>query len=524
LTEPYEKYPNSTAVFFYGTEYTYAEIETLSNKIANSLQQLGIRKGDAIGICLDNCAQYVPALFAILKAGAMVVQLSPLLTPRELLVLIKDSGARGVFTLDYLSPKFEAIKEDSDLEFVIVTSLYDSLPLNPFPCKPFGIPEGCLPMNRDDRVLRYTDILNNKAAFEPVPVDPKKDVAMLQYTSGTTGIPKGAMITHWNLSSYIRLMAIRDVMAEWGKDVYLVTLPMSHNFAITQTVILPLYIGGVSVIMVRFHPEETLKMIHHKRVNVLRGVPSMVSMCCHHPNVRQYDLSSIRHWTIGGAPVPQEVADDFRALTGVRVVEGYGLTETTSGIFGNEWYRDQKSRGFGYVLDQHDLRVIDKDTGKDVPIGQLGELWIKGPTVTIGYWKNPQATAESITDGWLHTGDIVVMHEDGMVQYVDRLKELIIVQGFNVYPTEVEDILYKHLGIMETAVIGIPDEKKGEAVLAVVKLKPGSTTTADEFLAYCKENLAPYKIPQAIRFVDDFPRTAAGKILKKELKKQFAQK
>jgi long-chain acyl-CoA synthetase len=247
-------------------------------------------------------------------------------------------------------------------------------------------------------------------------------------------------------------------------------------------------------------------------------------MCGQHPNLKNYDLSSLRHWTVGGAPVPQELADEFKSKTGVRVVEGYGLTETTSGIFANEWYRDQKHRGFGYILEQHDLQIVDPLTGQEVPIGQEGELCIKGPSVTIGYWNNPQATADVLTDGWFHTGDMVRMMEDGLVQYVDRLKEMIIVQGFNVYPTEVEDILYSHQAVMEVAVLGVPDPKRGEAVLAVVKLKPGQTVEAEDLIKFCKDNLAPYKIPGNILFVADFPRSAAGKIMKKELKKQYTER
>ena len=524
LTEPCEKYPHNRAIFFYGNEYTYSEIDALSNKLANSMSHLGIRKGDCIGVCMDNCPQYVSILFAILKVGATVVQLSPLLTSRELLVLINDSRSKAVFTLDYLFPKIETIMAESPLEFVVVSSLYDCLPREPFPCKPFAVPEGPIAIKNHPWSYTFTDFSKNRVAFDCPPIDAKRDVAMLQYTSGTTGVPKGAMISHWNLSSYIRLMSVRDTMVQWGEDIYLVTTPMSHNFAITQTVILPLFLGGTSVIMVRFHPEEFLKMVHNLRVNVTRGVPAMVSMCGQHPNLKNYDLSSLRHWTVGGAPVPQELADEFKSKTGVRVVEGYGLTETTSGIFANEWYRDQKHRGFGYILEQHDLQIVDPLTGQEVPIGQEGELCIKGPSVTIGYWNNPQATADVLTDGWFHTGDMVRMMEDGLVQYVDRLKEMIIVQGFNVYPTEVEDILYSHQAVMEVAVLGVPDPKRGEAVLAVVKLKPGQTVEAEDLIKFCKDNLAPYKIPGNILFVADFPRSAAGKIMKKELKKQYTER
>jgi len=516
--QSYQKYPDHTAIFFYGMEYTYAEVEALSNKMANTLIELGVKKGDHLGICMDNCPQYVVAMLAMFKVGATLVQISPLLAPPEILFILNDSNTLGVFTLDYLFPKIAGLKDQSSIGFIAVTSLYDCLPMKPFPCLPFILPENRLPIPKEDWVYDYRDMLNQKANFVPQVLDCKTDVAMLNYTSGTTGKSKGAMISHFNLSSYIRLITARDYKTEFGKDVYLVTMPMSHNFAITQTVIAPLYVGGKIVMMAKFHPDETLKLMHHCRVNVARGVPAMVSMCTHHPEVEKYDLSSLRHWTVGGSPVPEEVGQAFFRITGARVVEGYGLTESTSGIFTNEWYRDQEERGFGKVFQDHDLRVVNPETGENVPVGETGELLIKGPTISIGYYNNPEATAKTFRDGWLHTGDLVRMTERGTVQYVDRLKDLIIVSGFNVYPGEVEDVLYKHDSVMEVAVIGIPDEKRGEVVCAVVKLKPNTSTTPEELIELCTKNLAPYKVPRVIKFVDDFERTGAGKIIKRKLR------
>lgn len=516
LTDSFEKFPNNIALFFYGTEITYSELEFLTNKLANGLEHIGVNKGDRVVLHLDNCPQYVLAFFALMKLGAVAVQVAPMASAQELLAIVNDSQSKGIITLDYLVGKTQEIFAESPLEFIVAASLHDYLPLNPFPCAPFGVPAP-LPIPKTEQIFNFFALLNQPSSFEPAVINPREDLAVLQYTSGTTGVPKGVMITHYNLTSYVIGAQIMDYKSIPGEEVYPVNLPLSHNYAMFQTVVLPISLGGKVAIMVRFHPDEALKTIHHLRCTCFRAVPTILTILAQHPKLEEYDLTSVRHWIVGGAPVPEKIVSIFKTVSGGNVAEGYGLTETTSGMIINRLY-GQTLAGMGMPFIGTDIKIIDPYTGEEKPIGQEGELLIKGPTVSCGYWGKPEETAQTFEDGWLHTGDLVRLTNEGVLQFVDRLKELIIVSGFNVYPSEVENAIYQHPGVMEVAVIGIPDERQGEVTKAVIKLRPGAEVGTEEIIAFCKEKLSPYKVPKIVDFVEDFPRTAAGKILKRSLK------
>ena len=326
------------------------------------------------------------------------------------------------------------------------------------------------------------------------------------------------MVTHYNLVSYISILMHLDYKTELGKEVYPVTLPMSHNYAMFQTVVAPIAMGGKIVMMVRFHPDEALRMIDLLHPTVFRAVPTMLAMMIGHPRIKEFDLRSVRHWIVGGAPVPDELVAKFQEVSGANVVEGYGLTESTSGVVINSLY-DKTYKGMGFPAPTIDARVIDPATGNDVPLGEDGELLLKGPAISAGYWKKPEETAQTFKDGWLHTGDIVRMTDKGVLQFVDRLKEMIIVSGFNVYPTEVENVLYEYPGVMEAAVIGWPDERQGEVVKAVLAPKAGTELKEEEIIAFCKERLTAYKVPKIIEFMAALPKNPTGKIQKKALRK-----
>ncbi len=519
LTESARNYPNHIALYFYGTELTYAELMCLTNKLAKSLVRMGIGKGDRVALYMDNCPQYVIAFFAVLKAGAVVVQVTPMAMEREVLYLLNDSGAKGIVTLDYLWPRVRAVMSDSKLEFAAVGSIYDYLPLNPFPVKPFAIPDISPGFEPTAGVYEFRAMLNQACDFVSPDINPREDLAVLQYTSGTTGFSKGVMVTHYNLASYITLLMRMDHKSELGKEVYPVTLPMSHNYAMFQTVVAPIAMGGKVVIMVRFHPDEALKVIDSLHPTIFRAVPTMLTMMIGHPRIKEFNLSSVRHWVVGGAPVPDELVARFQEVSGANVVEGYGLTESTSGVVLNSLY-DKTHKGMGFPAILMDARVINPLTGEDVPFGTDGELLLKGPAVSPGYWGKPEETAKTFKDGWLYTGDMVRMSEQGVFQFVDRLKEMIIVSGFNVYPTEVENVLYEHPGVLEAAVIGWPDERQGEIVKAVLVPKPGVELNPDEIISFCRERLAAYKVPKMVEIVSSLPKNPTGKIQKKALKKK----
>lgn len=519
LTDSFRKYPDHVALYFYGAEFTYAEVESLTNKLANSLVRLGIKKGDRVALCMDNCPHYAIAFFAVLKAGAVVVQITPMATEREVLYLLNDSGSKGMITLDYIWPRVKAAMNESKLAFAVVGSIYDYLPLNPYPVKPFAIPEKPLGFEAAANVYEFRTLLNEACTFVPPVIDSRKDLAVLQYTSGTTGFAKGVMVTHFNLASYVTLLMTIDYKSELGKEVYPVTLPMSHNYAMFQTVVAPIAMGGKVVIMVRFHPDEALRVIDSLHPTIFRAVPTMLTMMIAHPRLAEFNLRSVRHWVVGGAPVPDDLVAKFQQVSGANVVEGYGLTESTSGVVLNSLY-DKTHKGMGFPAIMMDARVINPETGEDVPLGTDGELLLKGPAISPGYWNKPEETEKTFKSGWLYTGDIVRMSELGVLQFVDRLKEMIIVSGFNVYPTEVENVLYECPGVMEAAVIGWPDERQGEIVKAVVVPRKDIRLNPDEIISFCKERLTAYKVPKIIEIVDSLPKNPTGKIQKKALKKK----
>lgn len=516
LSDSFKKFPSNIAICYYGTEITYAEFEYLTNKLANGLKSIGVKKGDRVAIHMDNCPQYAIGFFALMKLGAVVVQIGPMASAKEILTMINDSGAKGIITLDFLVGKIQEIFDESSLEFIVAGSLHDYLPINPFPCAPFGVPDP-QPIPNQENIFEFNKLLNQSGQFNCADINPREDLAVLQYTSGTTGMPKGVMITHFNITSYVTCAKILDYKNVEGEEVYPVNLPLSHNYAMFQTLVLPIALGGKVVIMVRFHPDEILKTTHHHRCTCCRAVPTILAMLAQHPKLEEFDLTSVRHWIVGGAPVPEKIVNVFKKISGGNVAEGYGLTETTSGVIINRLY-GQTLAGMGMPFIETDIRIINPGTGEDVPIGEAGELLIKGPTVSAGYWEKPEETSKTFESGWLHSGDLVRLTQEGVLQFVDRLKELIIVAGFNVYPSEVENTIYQHPSIMEAAVIGMSDERQGEVVKAMVRLKPGFELKEDELIAFCQEKLSPYKVPKIVQFVEDFPRTAVGKILKRALR------
>ncbi len=520
------KFPENSATVFYGARISYKELDTLTDRFATALQDMGVRKGDRVAIFLPNCPQFVIGYYGALKAGAIVVACSPLYKERELEYQLNDSGAEIILTLDLLYSIVSSIKERTKLRNVISTSLLDYFPpvlgvlarltgkLKKIPCP------GTL--NMKEVLSRYP------ASPRQVDIDPKKDIALLQYTGGTTGVPKGAMITHFNMVVNAVQIAYWPPVIE-GKDVHLCVLPFFHIYGMSVAMNAPIYTSTTMVLIPRFEAKTVLEAIEKYHPTVFCGVPTMYIALLNHPGLEKYDLRSIRNCISGAAALPVEVQKRFEEVTGGRLVEGYGLTETSPVTHVNPLDKKEKNRpgSIGIPIEDTESKIVDLDTGTiDLPPEQIGELVIRGPQVMQGYWNKPEETERALRNGWFYTGDISRMDKDGYFYIVDRKKDMINVSGLKVWPREVEEVLYEHPAVKEAGVIGIPDPYRGETVKAFVSLKDGyeGKVTQEEVIKFCKERIASYKAPQYIEFRKEMPKTPVGKILRRVLKDEELRK
>ena len=514
------KFPENSATVFYGARISYKELDTLTDRFATALQDLGVRKGDRVAIFLPNCPQFVIGYYGALKAGAIVVACSPLYKERELEYQLNDSAAETMLTLDLLHAIVSSVKERTKLRNVISTSLLDYFPpvlgvlarltgkLKKTPCP------GTL--NMKELLSRYP------ASPSQVNIDTKRDVALLQYTGGTTGVPKGAMITHFNMVVNAVQTAYWAPVIE-GKDIHLSVLPFFHIYGMSVAMNGPIYMSTTMVLVPRFEAKTVLEAIEKYRPTVFCGVPTMYIALLNHPGLEKYDLRSIRICISGAAALPVEVQKRFEEVTGGRLVEGYGLTETSPVTHVNPLDKKEKNRpgSIGIPIEDTEAKIVDIDTGAiDLPPEQIGELVIRGPQVMAGYWNRREETERALRNGWFYTGDISKMDKDGYFYIVDRKKDMINVSGLKVWPREVEEVLYEHPAVKEAGVIGIPDPYRGETVKAFVSLKDEyeGKVTQEEVIEFCKERIASYKAPQYVEFRKEMPKTAVGKILRRVLK------
>jgi acyl-CoA synthetase (AMP-forming)/AMP-acid ligase II len=508
--------PEGVAISFYGRDITYRELNRMIDRAARGLVDLGIRKGDRVAIHMENCPQFVIAYFGVQRAGGVVVPVNPMFKQAELEHELNDAGAETLIGLDALYGDVEKVRSTTPLKRVILTSLRDYLP--PEPLIPIP-PEAKEPVRSFPDTLSFTDLIE-KSSEEPLcnVGDMKSDLAILQYTGGTTGIPKGAMITHHTLA-YASVGT-----AYWyhhrEDDIHLAVTPFFHTMGQQQSMCTPLVSGGRLVILSRFVPEAVAKAITHYQCTRWVAATTMIIALLSLPNIREYRLQSIRSLNTGGAPVSLELQKQMKELLPTTLVgEGYGMSETLpQGGATTPFYRYKP--GFVGVPQLNDIRIMDLETGtKEMAPNEEGEITIKGPSVMTGYWNKPEETAEALRDGWLHTGDIGLMDEEGYIKLLGRKRELIKCSGFSVFPGEVEDLLYRHPAVKETAVIGISDPYRGESPKAFIVLKQdyAGKITEDEILAWCKENMAAYKRPKVVEFRTDLPKSGAGKILKRLL-------
>lgn len=520
LFETVRRYPKSPALIYYGKTITYQQLDLLSNRLANALIELGVQKGDRVAIMLPNVPQCVIGYFGALKAGAIVVQTNPLYVERELEHQINDSGAETIIALDLFYERIAHIQHRVSLKRIIVTGAGDYLP--PilkllYPLK--AMKEGQrVRVPRHPPVYDFVNLLKQAEAIQPiVPVVPE-DTALFQYTGGTTGVPKGVMLSHANLVANAYqcrtwMPSLRD-----GEEVFLGVVPFFHVYGLTTCMNLGLLVGACLVLLPRFKTDDVLKAIVKYRVTIFMGVQAMYVAINNFSRIGKFDLSSIRICISGAGPLHGEVQDRFEELTGGKLVEGYGLSEASPVTHCTPIYGPRKKGSIGLPFPDTDVKIVDQETSqRELPIGEIGEVAIRGPQVMQGYWKKEDETKEVLREGWLYTGDLARMDEEGYFYIVDRKKDMIKTRGENVYPREVEEILFRHPKIKEAVVVGIPDTFSVEVIKAYVVLKEREHATAEEIIEYCSKELAKFKVPKMIEFRKELPKTMVGKVLRRVL-------
>ncbi|MEG8221997.1 long-chain fatty acid--CoA ligase [Sphingomonas sp. HH69] len=519
VTDSALAHPDAIMIDFMGRKFTYAEIFGQIKRIACGLQAMGVKKGDRVGLYLPNTPHYVAAYYGALMAGAIVVNFSPLYTAAELEHQVEDSGTKILFTLSAkaLLPTALKVLDHSSLEKLVVGSVAEMLsPVKSLLFRWFKAAEtAALP--HDPRVLRYDKLIANPGACTVADINPEQDIALLQYTGGTTGTPKGAMLTHQNLTANARQAQVIDPHAN-EPDRIIAVLPFFHVFANTCTLNRTVLNGGEMVMLPRFDAAQVLAAVQRVKATSLPGVPTMFQALLDHPAIRNIDFSSLRACISGGAPLPLEVRQRFEEATGAKLIEGYGLTETSPIVCTNPYEGLNKTGTVGQPVPGTRVKIVDReDPTKPPPPGEPGELLFAGPQVMKGYWNRPDADAEVFMGDFIRTGDVGEIDEDGYVRIVDRLKDMISVGGFKVFPSQVESVLYHHPAVKEALVIGVPDHYRGEQPKAFVTLNDGFDIDDEALKAWLNPQLGKHERVKAVEVRLTLPKTLVGKLSRKEL-------
>ncbi len=525
------RFPSATCTNFLGRKLTYGEIDRLTEKAAKGLQKLGVAKGTKVGLFLPNSPTFIVYYFAVLRAGGTVVNFNPLYTLEELTLQIRDSETELMVTLDLkvLFEKVDALIQAGTLPRAIVASFPSLLPGTKATLfKLFKGRELVRPARSVNakKIILEADVLANDGKYTRPEIDPAHDLAVLQYTGGTTGVPKGAMLTHANVSINVQQCVAWVHGIEPGKERVLGALPFFHVFAMTAVMNFAIANAAEIVIMPRFVLNDAMALISKTRPTVMSGVPTMFIAMINHPKLKSFDLTSLKFCLSGGAPLLLETKQRFEALTGCKVVEAYGLSETSPAVTINPLDGPVKALSIGQPIPATIVSLRDPASPEhEVPPGEKGEICIKGPQVMRGYWKKPEETAAQFTaDGYLRTGDVATMDTDGFVYIVDRIKDLIICSGYNVYPRNIEEAISKHPAVEEVTVIGIKDAYRGEAPKAFIKLRAGMSASKEDILKHLEPKLSRIEMPSEVEFRDALPKTMIGKLSKKELKQEEAER
>ncbi len=507
-----EEHRGRTALSFYGTKFEFERLQALVEKMAASLAAAGVEKGDRVALMLPNCPQYVISFLATVRLGAVVTQINPLYVEREIAYILNDSGAETVVVYADVYGRVKSVLPDTDLKTAIVVDFQ-------------GEPQGLDPGHSS-----FGDFLSEDADPAPeVDIDPAADVAALQYTGGTTGVSKGAMLTHRNLVANVGQtidVFVRDPAQFRGRKC-VGALPFFHIYGLTCVMLFGIRLGVEQVLLPRFEVQEALAIFENDRPTMFSGVPTMyMALLASDADLRKQHLHDVQIFNSGGSALPVNLKRSFEEKVGKPVFEGYGLSEASPVTHNNPPFLGEGREGsIGIPIPSTDARIVDVETGEtEMPVGESGELVIKGPQVMKGYWGMPDETAQTLRDGWLHTGDIAKMDESGYFYIVDRKKDMILASGYNVYPREIEEVLFEHPDVAEAVAIGVPDEYRGETVKAYVVKRSGAPTTEKEMLDFCKMRLAAFKTPKAVEFREELPKSAVGKLLRRVLVEEERQK
>lgn len=516
---PAASQPDKAALYFYGTEMSFWDLRGLILRMANALGSLGVQKGDRVGIHLPNIPQYVISYYAALSLGAVVVNLNPMYTPGELVFMTRNTGITTLITFDMVAVAIRALVKEVDIPRVVITRATDYVK---------GMPRSTsADLDMDAGWKHFSELLEGCASVKRprVQVEPE-DVAMINFTGGTTGLPKGAVLTHANL------VAATIQCSFWGRaamQMYpperrfvMAVLPYFHVYGNIVVMNYSIFNCATQILVPRFNIDEMMDiMANFSEIYFFPTVPTMINAIINHPRAREIGMDrKLKLLNSGAAPIPVELIEQVRDL-GINFSEGYGLTESTSLGISNPVLGLKKVGSIGIPFPDTDVKLVDIEEGREeVPPGQPGEIIIKSPLVMRGYWNNPEETARQIRDGWLYTGDIGKVDEDGYIYVVDRKKDMIIAGGFNIYPREIDEVLYSHPKVADAVAVGINDQYRGETVKAYVVLKQGETATPEEIIAFCREKLAAYKAPKMVEFRDSLPKSAVGKILRRILREE----
>jgi long-chain acyl-CoA synthetase len=518
-----ERWPRQPALTLKGKTLSYSQLKDQVDRFATGLAGIGVTKNSRVALWMPNLPQMVIAYFATLRLGAQVVNTNPLYVEREIEHQFNDAGVSVVVTLDFLwSYKLRGMLDRTKVEHVVVASIPDYLPfpLNILAPLKLKKTQQYVKVPREPNVLFFKEIIKNNPPRPPRTEIPLDHIALLQYTGGTTGVSKGAMLTHGNISANCQQCRAWFPIVEEGKEVLLACLPYFHVFGMTVSLLFPVMAGAHIVLAPNPRDiADLVKSITRYGVTIFPAMPALYAAINNFPQIDKLDISSIKGCFSGSAPLPVEVLERFENLTGGKITEGYGLTESSPVTHANPLNGLRKPGTVGVPFPKTDAKVVDLETGeRELGVDEEGELIIKGPQVMAGYWNRPEETAKTLRNGWLYTGDLAKMDAEGYTTIVGRKKDMIIVSGYNVYPDEVDEVLFAHPAILEVATVGVPHEQKGEIVKSYIALRPDHQATAEEIITYCRNKLAPYKVPKQIEFLPELPKSSMMKILRRELR------